>query len=350
LWQQLKDGDQGGAFRKGLSWWYARRGDNGIVWAPAAVDRAIELHRSKPFDAVIGEHSPDGGIEAASSFFRKTAVPYLIDLRDPVGILFDRNVRKYSYFRSRSRGAKLITSTTASWSKAFEAAYELPVWVVTHAYDEHEMDASEPMSFDAPTLVYAGSTYEGQRWDVVVRALAAGGKGIQFWSAGHGASRIRKAIDAEAPKLNASVLDSVPREVALSAQKGASALLLVSHHGGCVSARTFEHIASGTPVIYFPSDGSEIETRIRKSGARFRAPATETELTQVFRELAGGKVEWEQQIGEDCRRHYTRKHQAARLASILEAACFGGSYPPRLDIDVDSVPLAQWRKTAVPVG
>ena len=331
LWQELKDRDAGGAFRKGLSWWYAGHGDNGIVWAPRAVERAMEIHRKEPFDAVIGEHSPDGGVEAASQFFRLTGIAYVIDLRDPVGILFDKNARKFSYFQQRSRGAALITSTSASWVPAFEAAYKLPVWVLTHAYDESELDAARAMHFDAPTIVYAGSTYIGQRWDAVARAIDSTDGGLRFWSAGHGAWRIREALRDDG-RVKATVLDSVPRERALSAQKGATALLLVSHHGGCVSARTFEHIASGAPIIYFPADGSEIESRIRQSGARFRVVADENELGKLFREIVRGGARWDQMIGDGDYTRYSRARQAERLGQILDGVCFDAEFPSKFDL------------------
>ncbi|MFN2453686.1 MAG: hypothetical protein ABR577_05650 [Pyrinomonadaceae bacterium] len=338
LWRALMIREAGGIVRRGLSWWYSRRGDNSVAWAGRAVARALEIHRREPFDAIVGEHSPDGGVLAAHRFYKHTRLPYCLDVRDPVGIMHLADAGKLAFFQNRAGVARAITTTTASWIEPFEKIYGIQTWAIPNGYDAGEMNAVPPATFDKNTIVHTGSTYESQLeyFTDIAAALNASDGSLRFWSAGYGAHRIRHTFGAAGALAHAEIFDHVTAEQALAAQKGAAAILIVGHDYEVVSARLFEHIASGTPVIYFPADGREQERRLRCSGARFRVVKDVHELSRLFNEIAAGRAHWERRenSSEQLSPH-TRLQRAQRLGQVLDGICGLAPYPPKTDFEVD---------------
>jgi len=87
--------------------------DEKIGWKPYAVAEALRLHRERPFDAIIATGPPYSAYSIARAVSRRTGVPWVCDLRDPiVGTYFFVPLTPLNAWQMRRFERRVVLSAT----------------------------------------------------------------------------------------------------------------------------------------------------------------------------------------------------------------------------------------------
>lgn len=333
------------------------RGDWSAAWRPIAEQCAltrIEAGRrgaAPVIDALVGEHSPDAGLLAACRVSRLTAVPVLMDFRDPVLLPFqDKAAARVArvMYRFNTRGAVAVANVQTAWADADERMFGVPSFHVPHGYAEHEvLEAGLPVELDTERfrIVFYGGIYDFYELGLVAEATAnfvgfLSNEQRQlveieyFGTSGH---RLFEAMEAQGVMMKdrglvskrdlLRCLDASAIVVLPTVARGSDRM---QKHSGFPPSKLFETLPLACPVVACPGDGSTLDEFCRETGAAAIAE-TGRDLTQrlvsAFRHWQRGERDEvpSQRTGAVETGRYTRRFSASRLATALSFVVSSGA-------------------------
>jgi glycosyltransferase involved in cell wall biosynthesis len=147
--------------------------DPNSLWVGPAARFAIKRHRRAPFDAIVSSGPPHFAHRVALRVARRTGVPWVADVRDPLVSDFDRSPAAARRIRSMTRleqqilqHAAMVITTCPSLAEDFRQRYPQrrpdTICCVTNGFDRGDLAAALDVtgtSSDECIFVAAGAFY-----------------------------------------------------------------------------------------------------------------------------------------------------------------------------------------------
>lgn len=261
--------------------------DSNVGWIKAS-ERACSTLGPKDVDVILASGSPYAAFSLARQLSNRLGRPYVLDYRDPwtgnphaVGPSQRAAIRKEA---SLLEGCSEITIVSPSWGEALDRCYRVgpKLHVIPNGYDSDEMAAIKPNNFGHCAIVYAGIFYPPKRiisplfaaLRSVRESLDEKGNKWNFHYYGVNENHIHEQADRFGLNDRIVLHGRVPRREALSAIKGAKLSVVITsvdeqaslEDKGIVTAKIYEAIGLGTPVLLIAPDGSDATAITKTTG------------------------------------------------------------------------------------
>lgn len=328
----------GGAARAIEPWFLIPDDQRG--WVPFATRRALALHASKPFDAVVATAGPYASLLVGRALKRRARIPFVADFRDEWTTnpyLRDRYPTAWHARYNRSletavlREADRVVAVSHPWLAAIHGVVpDEPgekFRVHENGYDGAHFPPGAPALASSFRVLYAGTFY-GHRSPApfleAVRLVLASGRipeaDLEIVFIGHGSERA-------AAGLPSSVLRAVPQRPfhdALREMSAAAALLLVIPKEGGAGNHTgkiFDYLAAARPILCLAPEPNVAADLVRESRSGVVAPpdspsAIADALVALWRDWKEGRVLPDRR--PEVVERYEADAQARRYAAMLD--------------------------------
>jgi glycosyltransferase involved in cell wall biosynthesis len=258
--------------------------DSSILWFPAAARCGRRVLRSDRPSLVISSSPPFTVHLVARYLASRFKVGWIADLRDgyadnPYGDRHRWRQRIDVYLeRSILSQADLITSVSDELVRLLNKRHSPPAKLVRNgvpswALEPHAFESRPELLNNRFNIVYTGNLYGGRRDpSALFAAIAALGSdsrdiSVHFYGSDlTGVSSLSRKFGIED---QVHVHGFVSRESSLAAQQQADALLLVlasdPSDSGVITAKVFEYLAAGKPILTVGSAGDELTSMLNQS-------------------------------------------------------------------------------------
>ena len=267
--------------------------------------------RPSDVDVIMATAKPNITFRAARWLGRRLNRPFVLDYRDPwTG---DPHPGKNVLPRPNQEEAQLlhecaaVTVVSPSWAKLIGSAFGVSekIHVVSNGFDSSMFADVRPAAFDHFAVVYAGTLYPPKR--VLDPVLKAFGTFVNRHSAfpaklhyygGHTES-VEQAARHLGVAEHVIIHGSVSRAEALSAQKGAGILIVISSvddrgslsDNGIVTGKVFDCLALGRPIMAIAPKGSDLFGVVETAGGGRCFTGSDIEgMAGYTAEVAGGSI------------------------------------------------------------
>ncbi|MCB9549005.1 MAG: glycosyltransferase [Myxococcales bacterium] len=299
-----------GLGRLGSLVWRGTRGlpfpDHFSEWALPAVRAARALPTP---DVVWVTGGPFGIFVPALAIARALDRPLVLDYRDPwtehplyptapVHAPRPLYVALERVIVARASGIAYVNEAIRDWHRDH---FDVPpaIAVIPNGYAEEDVRSAPPIVPARPTLLYAGGSYVGRDMTGVLHALAEGfgpgDTGLQYQIFSDLDRETRAELAALAPKLAGRVAVHAPVDNATIAGhlQGASALYIViaPQHLSAMTAKIFDYLAAGRPILGYGPPGAEVERALQAWGVgRYVHAGDRAGLIAALREVEAGAL------------------------------------------------------------
>jgi glycosyltransferase involved in cell wall biosynthesis len=309
--------------------------DAQVGWYPGAVSAGLSVLRRKRFDAIYSSAYPVTAHLVARTLSRRHDLPWIAEYRDPWSDRLPRDHphihRAQALERKLARDATTIVMPSPTWATHYGALWHADIAVVPNGYDG-SLPARRPPA--RPTLAHVGSyTTEHDLttlWQALTRMRARGHDTLP---------RVRfvgnVAADLRAEVANFGLDDLLestgflPHDDAMR-ELMSSSMLVASGIGssdpaqrGRVSAKLFDYLASGLPVLYLSEADTDAAALLAgRPGCHVVRPG---DVDGAIEAVDVGLTE-----GDQARDLFelSRETHARMLAQVLERARVRGSRHP----------------------
>lgn len=253
------------------------------------VPRVIETHG--PFDAMLATAPPWSVLQAASWIADRYHIPWIADFRD----VFEESVPKRLWgLQARReqrwlRDCRAIVTVSDPLAEKLRGRHQAPVHVVPNGYDPEDYEEAKKDALGVETgvfrIVYTGMLYpvghparESPR--VLLAALdslAEGGfidlEDFEIDLIGTPRAKALPHLKGFRSADRVNIIEWVERQDAYRRQASATLLLLLgsSQIAGILTAKVFEYLASGRPILTVPSDGDCLDALLASTRAGWSA-------------------------------------------------------------------------------
>jgi hypothetical protein len=316
------------------------------LWNLPVFAKALQLHRARPFDAVLVTSPPWSAQLVGCALGRLLRIPWIADYRDPWNDV-DRGHRTHAFERWSRRledgllpHAAAVVSSSETYSGHLRARFparDPGVFVTIHnGFDEAKIPVDRPAPRRRFTLVHLGTLYEiWEPYDLFA--------GVAAWLAARPELRpevVLRFVGQPGPRSLArleqlglgGIVETtgfVDHATAIARCREADVLLLALGAGpgvpaGWLPSKLFEYVAFDRPILANVPDG-EARRLIADAGAGFSfgadGPAAYAavldDLHARKRAAADGRVPWANRPEAVAR--LTQGHLGAQLAAVLDA-------------------------------
>jgi glycosyltransferase involved in cell wall biosynthesis len=261
--------------------------DSGIGWIEAA-DHACAHLTANDVDIILASGPPFAAFRLAKRLSDRLGRPYVLDYRDPwTGDPYIARPDRPATIREEARilaGCAAAMIVSLSWSLALERRFGVgaKLHVVTNGYDLEDLTRIEPHAFDHFAIVYAGTFSPPKR--VITPVMAAlkrlndtpegGSRPWYFHYYGPHHNHVSEAAEHFGLMSRVVLHGMVPRAEALSAVRGAGVAVVITSileeaslkDQGMVTAKVFEIMALGTPVLLVTPADSDARAMAESTG------------------------------------------------------------------------------------
>lgn len=235
-----------------------------------------------------------------------------------------------SYFEKKWVGsAARLTSVSEPLANTLSEFTGVAGAVVENGFNTNDFEGLAGLpAYESFTITYVGTLYPGQQMEVflegyrqfidevkpVAKLFLPGLAHFDDQS-----QRIEKALVGYESFFDTT--DRIPREDVLKAEVRSHYLLYVAWqgHAGIVPSKIYEYIASRTPIIVAPPDGSVVDNIIEssKAGVLLNSAAEVTAfLKTAYEEYQNGTYR-KNDLEAPGLEKYSREYQTGRLAQVL---------------------------------
>jgi glycosyltransferase involved in cell wall biosynthesis len=297
--------------------------------------RADVLLRQEQFDVILATSPLPFTLAIADKLSSKYQIPWVADFRD-LPTEHKANLGCFSPCRLLTRFCKNYCKSADALITVSEPLrdelvdwHSKPVHLVYNGFNPDDFPKDVEPRRDCFTIVYCGTIHTGRNPALLVDALDLilkedGTKLDRFRLLIHGVSKICfRRYFANRPCSH--LIDNggrVPFGESIKVQQEASALLLLPSSGlqGLMTAKIFEYLGSGRPILSVPGDGGVTDAVLEETKAGV-VGGTAEEIAEILLSWIdqwqrNGKVEYNPR--QDKIQFYTRENQTKRLAEIFE--------------------------------
>jgi glycosyltransferase involved in cell wall biosynthesis len=259
--------------------------DKDVGWIKPA-ERACSTLSPKDVDVILASGPPYGHFRLAKQLSDRLGRPYVLDYRDPWTAGNPHRPSRLAKRREASllEGCAAVTIVSPSWAVALDRCFRVgsKIHVVPNGYDSGELAAIKPYDFGHCAVVYAGYFYPPKRiispfmaaLRCLKESLNENSNGWYFHYYGEQENHVREEADRFGVNDRIVLHGRVPRRDALSAVRGASLAVVITsvaeqgslEDKGIVTAKIFEAIGLGTPVLLITPNGSDATVTTETTG------------------------------------------------------------------------------------
>ena len=315
--------------------------DARVGWWPFAVYRGRQLLDRGRFDAIVTSGAPQSVHLIGRSLRRTTGRPWIADLHDPW-----TDISYYDEFphtawakrldahfeRSVLREASTVTTVSPSWADLFHGKAPNRYAVVENGFDADRFEHVEVMSRDAFVVAHVGKLYASRNPTAVWEALASlreqgAVPECRVELTGTVDPVARRSIQQQGLDSVVTVDDFVPHHEAIRRMARSTLLLLViepfAHAEGMITSKLYEYLASGRPVLGVGPPDGDAAALLREHDAGTMVAWGDAERAAAV--LRAHYEAWDAGTPRpgaawDAIQVHNRRHQAQRLADVLDAA------------------------------
>jgi len=294
--------------------------------------RAFDLVERESFAAVVASAPPAMMHTIASAITRKHGIPALMDFRD----LPDELAEKYPFssrVKVRSevaacRNAGALVTVSEFLAEKLRSRHRVPVFVIPNGFDPADFSASTERDQHF-TIVYAGIIHADRNpaplldaLDGILRSKQADLSKLRLRFYGPPEEQILRFVNDRPCSALVEAMGRVPFSECLRAEQRATVLLLLSHSRskGIMTAKVFEYLGAGRPILSVPGDHDCTDALLEHTRAGV-VGRTVDEIQSVILEwydtwLQTGRVPYApvpEAVAE-----YTRERQTEQLANVLD--------------------------------
>jgi glycosyltransferase involved in cell wall biosynthesis len=317
-----------------------RMPDATLGWVPFAAGEGRRLLGAGDFQAIFSSSGPPSSHIVAGRLQRHSGLPWIADYRDLWSDNhWDSRIGPFSWMEKRLERrvlhrATLITTVAPTWARVLRDLHGHDVEVVYNGFDPNDYP-SEPQSTAEFVLTYVGTLiHPGQNPEPLFKALALLASrreldlhrsGFQIRFLGTAPGTVAELAERHGVANLVRQLPAVPHQECLAQQAAATALLFVGWSDpdlGWLSAKLFEYLGAGRPILAVGPPGGEASRILRECG--------QLDLTDDPQTIARRLEGWLGEFLESARidsptggiaiQTYTRRAQAQRLAHLLDEA------------------------------
>ncbi len=253
----------------------------------AEVEKACRRLTPGDVDVLLASGEPYGSFKSAKKLSERLGRPFVLDYRD---LWTNGPIRRHrrGFARDEQRLLTLSAATTVispSCADAIQARFSRTArpHVLTNGYDPEEMVNVVPYEFGHFAIVYAGIFYPPTRVVgpvmAALRALkresgTAAGADWRFHYYGAWDEHVRGSARDFGVTDRLVLHGCVSRVEALSALRGAGVAVVITSvadeasttHKGIVTAKVFDALGLGTPILLVSPHGSDVESIVQDTG------------------------------------------------------------------------------------
>jgi glycosyltransferase involved in cell wall biosynthesis len=313
-----------------------RMPDATLGWVPYAVSQGKRLLGDHSFAAIFSSAGPPSSHIVAARLQRASGLPWIADYRDlwsdnhwdtRIGV-FRRVERLYE--RRTLRNAAMLTSVGPAWAQRLAALHDKTTEVIYNGFDPADYPAARPQVDDF-VITYVGSLYyPNQMPEPFFEALSLLNDGGTAWPPnfkvrflGTEPGTVNQLAQRYGLERWVDIAPPVPHSKSLALQALSTALLYVGWCDpaeGFISAKIFEYMGTGRPVLAVGPPGGSISEILRECGI--------DDLSDNPAEIAARLESWIEefknhrrlspQSDRNAAAKYTRRAQTERLARLLD--------------------------------
>lgn len=309
-------------------------------WYRYVLKAGLELIAKKKVDIIFSSFSPSVSHLVASQLHRKTKIPWVAEFRDPWSLNeYKRKTQPFQFFEEQwdkqtMKEVNFIITVSEIWASKLQTFYSKPIIVIPNGFDEE--DYAEDVSLvNKFVITYTGNIYPGKRDPTplfeAIANLRQEGRifhddiEVRFFG-----SNVTETISPLIQKYQlqdfVKIYGFVPFKESIRKQKESTVLLLLSwddpRDAGTLTAKIYEYIGSGRPILALAFKGGAIDNLLRQSGCGIVA----NEPGEIKDILAKWIEEFNQHHditsyyhpNKEIIKSYTRKEQAKKLAEVFD--------------------------------
>jgi glycosyltransferase involved in cell wall biosynthesis len=303
--------------------------DASVIWSLAAIPAALKIIRRERIDAVLTTSPPISVHLVGLAAKRAGAVRWVADLRDSF-LTPDRrrHVRgEPQLARMVARRADAIVAATRGIAEEMRALAPMgPVELIENACDFEDFEGLEYRRGERFRLTHTGSLIGRRTTRPFLEALArADGDTVARFVGGLRAADVPYAEELGLGQ-RLELLPFQPRDRALALQRDSDALLLLLAESGSagrkvLSAKVFEYLAAGRPILAVVPPEGEAAELVRVTGAGVVVAPEDVDgiaaaLGELERRWRDDELE-PLELSPELRQRLSRRERAERLAALL---------------------------------
>lgn len=262
-------------------------------------------------DVILATAKPNIAFLAARWLGRRLNRPFVLDYRDPwTGDPHSgNNTSSGLNFKEAQlmRECAAVTVVSSSWAELIGSSFGVSekIHVVSNGFDPAMFVGVRPAAFDHIAIVYAGTLYPPKRiLDPVLKAFGILIKRhptlrTKFHYYGDHAESVGGAAVQLGIKEHVVIHGCVSRAEALSAQKGASVVVVIASVGeeqslsdkGIVTGKIFDCFALGRPIMAIAPEGSDLRDVVETAGGGRCFTGSDIHgMADYMTQVAGGSI------------------------------------------------------------
>jgi len=321
-----------------------RMPDATLGWVPFAVGEGRRLLASDRFDAILSSSGPPSSHLVAARLQRYSGLPWVADYRDLWSDnAWDARVRPFRWLESHFeravlRRASRITTVAPGWANRLSALHGKPADVVYNGFDPDDYPATARRG-SGFVITYVGTLIRPQQNPEPLFAAVAqlarrpdldlDAAGFQIELLGTAAGAIAGLAERHSVERWVRHVPAVPYRESLARQATATALLFLGWQdpaAGWLSAKLFEYLGAGRPVLAVGPPGGEPSRILQECGM----PDLSDDPGQIAARLASWLEEFARsgtvrlEPDKEAIARYTRRAQTGRLARLLDRVAGAG--------------------------
>jgi glycosyltransferase involved in cell wall biosynthesis len=306
-----------------------------FVWWRAATKVVRDLSRAVHFDAIWVTSDPIVTLALGAEAAARLDLPWIADLRDSFNVQQFGSWHKrpiWAYHERRlCRKANMVVTVSEHMGRGLGHATGRPIRILENGFDPELFSPAPPPRRDIFTLTYTGTFHSPQQdpgpvLEAVATLLRTGAiprNKIELLFYQPKAEQINLAYPGATSSLPVRVFPRLPHKEITAVQQASAALLLLTVAGqkGVLTAKLFDYLAAGRPVLAVPGDEGDVASLLKRTGAGVVASAPV--------EIAGVLKHWYEQWeatgaiamprDEAHIQSYSRRQQTRRLAKMLDS-------------------------------
>jgi len=312
-----------------------------LFWSPVRIyrdllARADSLLAEEKFDVILATTGSPLTLAIADKMSGKYHTPWVADFRD-IPAQHIANLRRFSprhlYIKQHKKFCKSASALiTVGGPLVDRLANRLdrPTFLVYNGYDPDDFQEGLEPEKDLFTIVYCGAIHSNSNPKPFVDALDLilkedPAKLQRFRLLIHGVSKICFRRHFANRRCSHLIHNGgrVPFRDSIKAQQEACVLLFLLSPGveGLLSAKIFEYLYAGRPILSVPGDNGGLSDALLEETQTGLAARTAKDVADILIEWIDqwertGKVEYNPR--QDKIQFYTRENQTERLARVLD--------------------------------
>jgi len=336
--------DDSGSWAEWISQWVRANvflPDARVGWWPFAVVRGTRLLRTGRFDAVLSTGAPHSVHLIGSALHHGTGTPWVADLHDPwtdISYYDDlphtRWARRIDAALERHvlSSASAVTTVSPSWAELFARKAENQYAVVENGFSEQEFEPiDETPSDDRFVLAHVGKLYASRTPTAVWAALGRLREEeaipqLRIRLIGSVDPAVEQALDTHGLTSLVDRTPFLPHEEAIREMARSTLLLLViepfAEAEGMITSKLYEYLASERPVLGVGPPDGDAHNLLRRHDAGTVVEWSDVDrAADVLRAHYDAWAAGAPRTGADRAEleAHTRRHQARRMARVLDA-------------------------------